>query len=225
MKLTQNDLQEKLDQQLRLIHSSIEKFDQWLHDEALHLATRLRVLLHDNNPRSWQWSLLWQLWLKDTLNFYDSSFWILKDSWINSSYNWLVLTFIWEKTWVRFIPVLDEWNSRFKNFDDRWEWDIFIDMNLDKFSRKDIVLFISDQDWWAHLDSKIKEKDANLIKRNSLWIKVWDGKNRKDVNWLEYIAVRQITHEILKSLNPNYTCKNDLRWEPWYIMWGNISFW
>ena len=221
-KLGQEELQEKLDQQLRLIHASIDKFDGWFIDEALRLATSLRILLHDTDKSQ---SLLKQLWIKNKILFYDSSLEIPQNNWVKTHYRWLATAFVGNRG-AREVPILDD-NPKAKkvDFDVRWNGIIFVDMNWDKFSRKDIVLFAANQDGWAHIDGKIREKNANLSRKNSLWVMIWNGKERKPMQGLDYTAIRQITHELLKSLDEKYTCERNLSWESWFMVWWNVSFW
>jgi hypothetical protein len=50
-------------------------------------------------------------------------------------------------------------------------------------------------------------------------IKKWN--TRKRIKKLEYFAIRQMIHEILKTLDNKYTYKSITETEPWYITWWN----
>lgn len=226
MKLTSEDLQEKLNQQIMLIHSSIKVFDNWCHDEALRLATNLFNLLYDSKKqRKWQWSLLGHLKTKNTLQYYDSSLKIQPDAGIHSTYNWLINIFLWENTGVKAIPMLDEnSNAKFVDFDTRRNWIIFIDKSWNKFTRWDIISFVRHKDWWSHIDGILSTKEFEFMKKESLWINVLTDGKRERIKKLEYMAIRQITHEILKTLDNKYTYSLEEK-DPWYSVWWNASLW
>jgi len=61
-KLNEKDFEKKLDQQLKFLKASISAFDQGDEDEAIRIATILRVLFHDTRNSE---SLLKHLLLKN----------------------------------------------------------------------------------------------------------------------------------------------------------------
>lgn len=63
-------LVEKLKTQLRFLERSAESYDQGFEDEALRLATIVRVLVHDTDRSH---SLLGQLEIKDKLKWIDTA--------------------------------------------------------------------------------------------------------------------------------------------------------
>ena len=87
-------------------------------------------------------------------------------------------------------------------FDEWWNKLIFVDQKGSKTSRKDLIIAVANKDGGAHVDDVLDEKYADLSRRNSL---AWCFSNpRGDVPLKspEKAAIRQITHEVLKSLNP-----------------------
>lgn len=195
---------EKLEQQISLIKNSIRNFDEWHLAEALNLATRLRVLLH-----KWNWvSLLEQLWRNEDMLFYDTSTkQISYSDAINIGHNWLVEIINTKLDGVKYTPILDKNpSSKYIKFDDRWDWIIFTDTRWSKFSRKKIILFLANKDWWAHVSSTIEEKNHSFIKENSLWFYIKKNWKEEWLDWynLWYYAARQIAHEFLRSVDENY---------------------
>lgn len=227
MKLTIQDLQEKLDQQLRLMKFSLKTFDQWFYDAALYLSTHLYNLLYDSSkPRKWEGSLFWHLKIKNTLKYYDSSLDIQPCAGIHSIYNWLINIFLWEKIGIKPIPILDENpNAKYVDFDTWRNWIIFIDKYWNKFCRKYIIELVRSKDGGSHIDGILSPKDFELMKTGWLWMNIKEWNVRKPIKQLEYVAIRQMTHEILKTLDNQYVCKSVVEKEPWYATWWNAHLW
>ena len=78
-----DSLKEQLNKQLKFLKNSADLFDKGDEDEAIRLATTLRVLLHDINKSQ---SLLYQLDLKDKLQFEDTG--IYEDRLIEAQTNY-----------------------------------------------------------------------------------------------------------------------------------------
>ncbi len=58
---TFSDLNAQFHEQIIILKNACENFDNWAESEALNIAVRLRVLLHDSKYSS---SLLQRIWLK-----------------------------------------------------------------------------------------------------------------------------------------------------------------
>jgi len=174
------------------------------------MATSLRVLLHDTQKST---SLLQQLSLKSN-KFYDGC----SDSGeeIQTENNIRVGSFcglvgIGVGLKESFVPYLDEVPGNiFKEvlFDEYWNKIIFIDQGKNSLSRKDVILAIANQDGGAHVDPQIDDKYKKLARENALgWMASADGKEWTNMKGVELAAIRQIAHEILKTLIPNYKYK------------------
>lgn len=79
---------------------------------------------------------------------------------------------------------------------------IFVDQKGSETSRKDLILTVANKDGGAHVDPILDEKYADLSRRNSLAWRFSSPRGDVPLEGPEKAAVRQITHEILKSLNP-----------------------
>ncbi len=79
---------------------------------------------------------------------------------------------------------------------------IFVDRKGSETSRKDLILAVANKDGGAHVDPVLDEKYADLSRRNSLAWRTSSPRGDAPLKSPEKAAVRQITHEILKSLNP-----------------------
>ena len=224
MKLSKQDLQEKLDQQLRLMKFSLKAFDEWFYDAALYLSTHLYNLLYDGStPRRWEGSLLWHLKIKNIHKYYDSSLDIQPCAGIHSTYNWLINIFLWEKIGIKPIPMLDNNpSSKYVDFDIWREWIIFIDKYNNKFSRKDVIDLVRSKDGGSHIDGDLSKKYFELTKTEWLWMNIKAWNERKRIKQLEYVAIRQMAHEILKTLDNKYMCESVVAKEPWYSAPWNV---
>jgi hypothetical protein len=197
--LTVRELEEHLAEQLSLLEASADAFDQGAKAEAKRMAASLRILLHDT-ARSL--SLLGQLGRK-AICFFDSAFDFDPNSRV--PYSGLI-TMVGFPPPPRYQAPLDELPSGFreKPFDQWWSAPIFVDQNRREITRKKLVLTIADQDGGAHVDPSLDATYADLVKRNSLGILGGDGETWGPVSGAERAAIRQITHEVLKTLKPGY---------------------
>lgn len=219
---TQKELENHLSEQLRFLETSADLFDQGYDSEAKRMAVHLRTLLHDtynrdSTPKSQ--SLLMLLGVKDSTQFWDTS--SAEDD--IGPYTGLVLKSVGPKG-GRYVPPLDDFPpdhvSKAVAFDDYWQKDIFVDNKGNNFSRKTLVLAIANKDGGAHVDPELDADYAELTKNNSLgWIYGNDLESGPLEN-ASFAAVRQITHEVLKTLIPNYPEKKLLNTQDSIVLGG-----
>ncbi len=83
---------------------------------------------------------------------------------------------------------------------------VLVDSVRNEFSRKDIVLYLADKEGGAHVDKSIDEAYDNLRRKNALgWVHVLgDGRQIAGEDHVP-ATMRQIGHEVIKSLDPSYT--------------------
>jgi SEC-C motif len=91
---------------------------------------------------------------------------------------------------------------RWVSFDEWWNRVIFVDQKESETSRKDLILAVANKDGGAHVDPVLDGKYADLSRRNSLAWQFSSPRGEIPLEGPEKAAVRQITHEILKSLSP-----------------------
>ncbi len=213
---TQEELEAHLSEQLHFLEVSAESFDNGDDSEAKRMAVHIRTLLHDTSNSQ---SLLKLLSLKEKTTFVDSS----SNEEDIGPYTGLVLKSVGPRG-GRYIAPLDDVppNQVFKkvSFDDYWEKDIFIDNKGGHFSRKKLVLAIANKDGGAHVDPELDKEYAELTKENSLG---WVYGNEMESGPLENAspaAVRQITHEILKTLISDYPEKKLLNTQDSVVLGG-----
>lgn len=107
---------------------------------------------------------------------------------------------------AKYVAVLDmlppDSPPRWVSFDEWWNRVIFVDQKGSETSRKDLILAVANKDGGAHLDPVLHGKYADLSRRNSLAWQFSSPRGDIPLEGPEKAAVRQITHEILKSLSP-----------------------
>lgn len=196
--ISQSDLQQHLAVQTSFLEASVESFDRGFEDEAKRLAVTIRVLVHDTaNSRS----LLSQLNMK-TVDFFDTALDPEKGN-LSSEFG-LVNIALGEPETKYFAPLDGGLTSKFVSFVDWWNKPVFKDKNERVLTRRDLILTASNQDGGAHVDPELNDVYADLSKRNSLGFMVSDGRVERPMEGPEKVAIRQVAHEILRTLKPDY---------------------
>jgi len=201
-----------LNTQLRFLEQSANAYDNGDLEEAKRLALILRILLYDS-PNSH--SVLSQLGKKDQL-FEDSA--VNYDSNNILGHGGLVEIVLGPPS-PRYIAMLDDVPGNFKkvSFDEWWNSPVFVDKHKQKLSRGQLIGIAADQDGGAHVDPSLDKTYFNISKKGGLgWMK---GTN-VPIPSPELAAIRQISHEVLKTLVPNYSKKPKL---PEGIIVGDVS--
>ena len=189
-KLNKGELQEHWNDQIRFIQKSIIEFDAGDEKEAKRIATNLRILFHNTrNSKSIFKQLNLQMTFYSCADLYTPS---------NLLTSWTLLNIIFISNEIQYQAKLSN-SSRcfFLRFDDWWN-EIIFDDHYNRFTRRDIVLYIADQDGGAHVDPAINELFAKLSKMNSLG---WSDRNGNiPTNNPAYHAIRAIANELLISI-------------------------
>ena len=196
--ISQQDLEAHLARQLYFLEASCEAFDKGVEDEAFRLATTIRVLLHDTKKSH---SLLSLLGTKN-VKFLDSAIPLDTDN--LTTHSGLVFTAIGPPR-TRYVAMLDDMPFKVQmDFDTWWTSPVFKDTKSNLLSRKDLVLIAANQDGGAHVDPEIDEVYHDLARSNSLGWMATDGTSQTAMGGPERAAIRQIAHELLKTLKPGY---------------------
>jgi hypothetical protein len=194
-----DDLQAHLADHIQFLIDSSDAFDAGREGEAKRIAVSLRVLLHDSGTSH---SLLQQLnrlgaeFLSTALPHEQGSL---------STHGGLVMIAMDGKA-TRFVAMLDE--VPFKQwlpFDQWWNEPVFVDDRQEILTRRDLILSVANQDGGAHVDPALNEKYARLSRHNSLGWTHSDGTATSPIPKAEKAAIRQIGHEILRTLLPDYS--------------------
>ena len=194
---------EELEQHLRdtveALELSAHAFDDGHEGEAKRLAAAIRVLVHDT---SYSKSLLGQLEQK-TISFYDTC--IPRQNHTYITYSGLTAINLTPQG-AKHTALLDnlppDYPPRRVTFDEWWNRVIFVDQEGSETSRKDLILSVANKDGGTHVDPVLDEKYANLSRRNALGWRFSNASGDVPLEGPEKAAIRQIAHEVLKSLNP-----------------------
>lgn len=194
------DLERQFAKQIGFLKRSAESYDNGFHDEAIRLAVVVRVLVHDT-PKSI--SLLTQLCEKDRY-YWDSRAAIDKKLFPESDSCFVLVQA--DESGAKYLPVLERGPIPMfqSDFDGWWNGVVFIDSNGRKVTRKDLILTASNQDGGAHVDPSLDPVYADLSRGGSFgWAEII-GTEKRSLQGAELAAVRQIAHELLKTLVPDY---------------------
>lgn len=190
--LSKSDLENQFKEQLNFLEKSAKAYDEGDFSEAKRMAVVLRVLLHRTSNST---PLIYSLGLQD-VEFQSSS--LQYDPGLFPSYHTLVTVGMLEHRYYPLFETPSELSpSSYQQF---WNEEIvFSDNKGNKFTRKDVVCYLADQDGGAHVDTKIDEAYYELSRGNSLSWKFKDGDEEGELTGAEHAAVRQIAHEVLKT--------------------------
>ncbi len=196
---SKDELQQHLRDTVQSLELSAHAFDKGLEGEAKRLAAAIRVLVHDTSKSK---SLLGQLEQK-AISFYDTCAPRQNHTYIT----WYGLTAInLTLQGATHVALLDnlppDCPPHWVSFDEWWNRVVFVDQKGNETSRKDLILSVANKDGGTHVDRVLDEKYANLSRRNALGWRFYNARGEGPLEGPEKAAVRQIAHEVLKSLNP-----------------------
>jgi len=201
--VTQEDLEAHLEAQVGFLKRSSQSFDDGFEDEAKRLATAIRVLVHDTRHPS----LLTQLNRKDG-EFLDTAMDLPEDNQL-SEYSLLNASIGQDRegnnNTAFFAPLDSAMSKNWTSFELWWDMPIFKDSNGTRLRRCDVVLTMANQDGGAHVDPKLNTAYADLTKNHSLGLVAVAGDKEWLLEGVANYAVRQIAHELLKSIDPNFS--------------------
>ncbi|MBL8679833.1 MAG: SEC-C domain-containing protein [Myxococcales bacterium] len=201
------ELDELLQEQLKMLRRSAKAFDDGDGFEAKRIATVLRTLLHDTKQSR---SLFGQLGKKETL-FFDSAEPDSPDNILAYAPLVCVLPTLDGSTTA---PRLDSFaggrNSAIP-FDAWWNAVIFRDRSERTLTRRTLVLAMANQDGGAHVDPELDETYYDMSRRASIDIYASIGGAMSPALDAHYASLRQIAHELFKTIDPSYSCTVAMR--------------
>jgi hypothetical protein len=210
IKLKYEDLEDHLKEQLDFLITSCELYDKGKFSEAKRIASIIRILFHDTKHSK---SLLGQLEKKRNL-FYSTNFPLSQKA--LGTYSGLTLIGMKGKD-TKYYPKLDEMTFciNWLSFENWWHETVFRDISGNCISRGNLIKTSTNQDGGAHVDEALDEVYYNLTKNNSLENHIFDGENLNSIPNPEKAAIRQIGHEVLKTLFVDYEKKQTASVDMW----------
>ena len=198
VKLTRQELEEHLQEQLPFLEASAYPYDDGLDGEAKRLAVTLRVLLHDAGRSR---SLLGQL---DRLSgsFMSTAFPVVPGN--KMSHSGLAMIGMSGQD-TKYLAMLDDVPfTRWVSFKEWWSEIVFVDDERRELARSDLITVAANQDGGAHVDPALDATYHALSKRNSMGWRYSDGEVSTPIPFPERASIRQIAHEVLGTLHVGY---------------------
>ncbi len=213
---SQGDLRKAFDDQLRFLEASCDAYDLGFEGEASRIALTLRILLLDRGASK---SLLGQL---GELNRHFISTASPEHQGNQLEINALVaFASHAERGWVP-VAWLDGPHLTERPFPDWWSEVIFSNAQFGPMSRETLVRAVADQDGGAHVDPRLDEAYARAKLGEGLGLQFNPPLSaRGPVASPTQAAVRQIGHEVLRTLRPDY--RKEFNAEGFAIIVGSMS--
>lgn len=210
---TKDDLKKHLMEQLTFLKEDTAQYDAGKIEYARRMAVTLRQLAHDTKKWSRSLSLFDQLGIKEGYFYDTATAAFLSDlppdfDHKNKRFCGGFLGIIGMTHTARLVPYLDSQENRkffgFVPFEEFWNRTILLDSNEHPFTRKDIVHAIADTDGGAHVDPALEAKYHALTRQGNLGIAGQEAGVWHSTNDIALACVRQITHEVLRTLVLDY---------------------
>ncbi|MDB5677393.1 hypothetical protein [Sphingomonas bacterium] len=197
--LTNTELEAHLADQVQFLKASCDSFDGGFEAESKRIAVVVRVLVHDTDKSR---SLLSLLNCKDGIYFLDTA--IPLDSQNLLSESPLLMMGTGKDNYLAPLDSGPAFAHRGRPFDLWWNEAVMRDAQRRTMSRRDLVLTAANQDGGAHVDPKLNEAYSDLAKNNSLGWNFSDSQGSRPISGVERVSIRQIGHEILRTLQNDY---------------------
>lgn len=190
IKQTKQELLDHLYDNLNFLRLSASAFDAGHTSEAKRLAVTTRLLLHDTNRSK---SLLGLLGWKQGVGYLDTA----HDYNPNNLISHLGLVVFGGGS---YIAPLDDRPNKFILFPKWWNKIIIVDKNKNQFNRRELILALANKDGGAHVDPKLSKAYSDLTRKNSVGWLLSDGTIDKPMVNIERFSMRQIAHEVIRSI-------------------------
>jgi hypothetical protein len=89
---------------------------------------------------------------------------------------------------------------KFVSFDQWWNKVVVVDARKTEFTRRRLALVMADQEGGAHVDPKLDAAYAALTRHNTMALSYRFNDREGDFFGIQLASVRQIAHEILRSV-------------------------
>lgn len=193
------DLLKHLSTQLEFLKRSCKAFDEGFKDESKRIATAIRILFHSTDRSH---SLLAQLDM-ETRKFLDTSLELVEGNKLGDMP--LISAGIGGKDGsVFFAPLSDTPFKRWIPAKNWWRQTVFRYQEGHLFSRKRLILTMANQDGGAHVDPKLDDEYTDIVD-NAFGFRFVSNEVELVPNDATAETTRQIAHEVLTSLLPDYT--------------------
>lgn len=193
--MTAPDFKSHLDRQLSFLARSCGAFDEGYHDEAIRIATVVRVLVHQTKNST---SLLKHL-NATTIDLLNTCAPIDKNTIIANGMGTLQLST--DDGWSYFPTLGDGLVNTFVPVSKWWDQEIMVRHPI-RLTRRKVVLAAANQDGGAHVDEQLNADYEALKTAGFAGMVTHTGLAGTTVTQLEgshYVCLRQIGYELLNS--------------------------
>lgn len=231
VKRDNDDYLETLHEQLDFLIDSCEKFDMGKFHYAKQIATQVRVLVHQTNLST---SLLTWLEKQDTMTFCSTAS-LPKNAIYFISFITLVNRIILNESGSKsiehtFLPILNSNKTvgkKWINFENWYNHPVLI-CKPTSISRKDIIMYLSNKDGGAHVDSYVDENIYKISKGIESLVYATDKPLEEDpyqkgepyINLIN-AAARQIAHELILSIRKEFGIRPSYNPTHKYLLQGS----
>lgn len=194
-----NDLVQLLREHVDFIVRSSDAYDEGYHAEVKRLAVALRTLLHDAAPFR---SLMANVQGTQG-NFISTAIPRTADNLSKGGRHgdWIRTAKLDGRS-IFFAPLDMAWYARWVSFSDWWNEAVFLDEEHRPMTRKDLVVSVANKDAGSNVDLNLTFTYMRLSQHDTWgWT---ESANVEASTPAERAGVRQIVHELLRTLLPPY---------------------
>lgn len=210
-----SDYQENLEEQLHFIVNACKMYDQGELIYAKQIATHIRILVHDTKFST---SLLKLLNRKESMKFCSTAT-FPKNPIFHISFISPINIRRDDKIINTFVPNFNETspgeNKKWVDFNTWYNHNVLVS-KPNYFSRKDMILYLSNKDGGAHIDPNIEERYYEITKglKSFLYssaVSLTEDPYHKGEPYLNlyFASVRQIAHELILSIRKEFGIRPD----------------
>jgi len=192
---TNEELQELYDDQVQHLKVTVAQFDAGQTAAYRRIAASIRILAYDTGQSQ---SLLKQLNLLDR-RFLSCARQLNVGNLLSECELISLVASPGASQRAEWSAGLDNFPMHFVTFEEWWNTPIMTDHKSPPFSRRDIVANVANQDGGMHVDPAIDEAFQQMRRDGFRWANGINVSQHPD-----RYALRQIAHELLKSLDPKY---------------------
>ncbi len=200
-KRSPEELLNLLKEQVLFIKKTCSLYDNGDEAEAKRLTPHIHILVHDDNRNIV--SLLTQIGILNKLKFFSRRHPYRPTNLLSEA---RLCQMLLSSEGGKYIPALDEAPLGWQELSfSRWwnETVIFIRGNEHReLSRKNLICMMRDKDGGAHLDKIIPAYYSKLSQGENMGWQISAVNGKSFVPNVHYASVRQIAHEIIKTLTP-----------------------
>lgn len=194
----------QLKKQFTFLINSCRLFDMGCIDEAIRIATSIRVLLHDTSQST---SLLTHLNSKDIKIFDSCPIYEKEDKnghFSVTGFTMGVIEMNPKKRVFGYGPLLSNYNpdkSVLLPLEEWWNRNVWILTPELKLNRKSIILCAANKDGGAHVDKELEPAYEYLSKRNfgNICVTYKGVEQKQNIENMHLVSIRTISNELLKS--------------------------